>query len=245
MVCLGTLVAVIVLPLLALWLASPGTTAPFLDESGDELAGSIAESSELVLGGVSQFVLMRGKSTANPVLLLLHGGPGDPQAPLFHHYNRALDDHFIVVNWDQRGAGRSFHDSIPPETMTVEQLIADTHELTGYLMQRFSKTKIFLAGHSWGSYLGTKVVDRHPEDYWAYVGIGQVADQVRSETLSFRAVLSEARARGNAKAVEALEAVGPPEDGNYRGGIAGLGTERRWVREFGGAAHGKNNLESL
>jgi pimeloyl-ACP methyl ester carboxylesterase len=188
---------------------------------------------------------MRGRDTANPVLLLLHGGPGDPQAPQFRHYNAALEDDFIVVHWDQRGAGRSYSDSIPDATMTVDQLISDAHELTAYLKTRFSKRKILLAGHSWGSYLGLRIVDRFPDDYWAYVGIGRVANQQESEEISYQTVLDRARAVRNDLALEELEAIGPPERGRYQGGNAGLGRQRKWVREFGGAAHGKNNIEAL
>lgn len=146
----GALLVIVVVPLLVLWVWSPGTTAPFLDARGNVLSGSIAELTDVPLGGLPQFVLMRGRDTTNPVLLLLHGGPGDPQAPHSSYYNAALEEFFIVVNWDQRGAGRSYSDSIPEETMTIDQLISDTHELTVYLKARFSKRKIILVGHSWG-----------------------------------------------------------------------------------------------
>ena len=169
----------------------------------------------------------------------------DPQTAFFGRYNAALEEDFVVVHWDQRGAGRSYSDSIPVETMTADQLIEDAHELTAYLKTRFSKSKILLAGQSWGSYLGLRIVDRFPDDYWAYVGIGQVANQQVSEVRSYRMILDHARAVGNDRAIEELEELGPPERGRYRGGVAGLLTQRKWVREFGGAAHGKNNLESL
>ena len=241
----GALLVIVAVPLLVLWVLSPGTTAPFLDARGNVLSGSIAEITDVPLGGLPQFVLIRGRDTTNPVLLLLHGGPGDPQAPHSGYYNAALEEFFIVVNWDQRGAGRSYSDSIPEETMTIDQLIADTHELTVYLKARFSKRKIILVGHSWGSYLGLHVVDRFPDDYWAYVGIGQVANQQESEAVSYRAVLDHARTVGDDRAVRELEAIGPPERGRYPGGIDGLFRQRKWVREFGGAVHGKNNIEAL
>jgi pimeloyl-ACP methyl ester carboxylesterase len=115
----GALLVVVAVPLLVLWALGPGTTAPFVDARGNTLSGSIAEQTDVPLGGLPQFVLMRGRDTANPVLLLLHGGPSDPQAPQSGDYNAALEDHFIVVNWDQRGAGRSYSDSSPEETMTI------------------------------------------------------------------------------------------------------------------------------
>ena len=225
---------------------SPGATAPFSDSCGRVVAGSIAELSMLELGGVEQFVLIRGRSAKDPVLLLLHGGPGDAQTALFRYYNAALEDHFVVVNWDQRGAGRSFDPLADPVALSDEQILADAHELTAHLRERFGGRKIVLAGHSWGSYLGMLLAHRHPEDYAAYVGIGQVADQARSEALSYAFVLGRAGEEGQTRALSALRAIGPPDArGHYRGGLAGLGVERRWVREFGGAAHGKGNIGAL
>jgi hypothetical protein len=115
----GALLVVVAVPLLVLRALGPGTTAPFVDARGNTLSGSIAELTDVPLAGLPQFVLMRGRDTANPVLLLLHRGPGDPQAPQSGYNNAALEDHFIVVNWDQRGAGRSYSDSSPEETMTI------------------------------------------------------------------------------------------------------------------------------
>ncbi len=236
---------VLALALAVLWIWSPGTTSPILDEQGEEIAGSIAEIVDVPLGGLSQFVLIRGRDSSNPVLLLLHGGPGDPAAAQFLAYNGALENDFVVVHWDQRGAGASYSESIPDETMTVDQLVSDAHELTGYLQDRFAKSKIFLAGHSWGSYLGMRVVHRYPGDYYAFVGMGQVANQQESEARSYAAVLAEAKASGRSDAVQELEALGPPDRGRYAGGLVGLGRQRKWVREFGGAAYGRTNVGAL
>ncbi|MEN8182207.1 MAG: alpha/beta hydrolase [Myxococcota bacterium] len=241
----AALVLVIGLPLAALWAVSPGTTSPIRDGEKQSVPGSVAETLLLELGGLEQFVLIRGRDQTNPVLLLLHGGPGNPQAALFRAYNRELEDHFVVVNWDQRGAGRSYSNRVPAVSMTVEQLLADTRELTRYLMQRFGKRRILLLGHSWGSYLGIRAAQRHPEDYHAYVGVGQVADQQRSEERSYRAVLERARADGRGEAIRDLEQIGPPARGRYEEGLKGLGRQRRWVREFGGAAYGLCNREAL
>ena len=231
---------------IALRAVSPGTTAPFLDSAGSVRPGSVADAAMIELGGVLQFVLIRGRDTAKPVLLFLHGGPGDAQAPMSRYYNAALEEHFVVVNWDQRGAGRSFSSDTDPASLTEEQLLADGHELTGKLRERFGGRKILLAGHSWGSYLGMRLAHRHPEDYAAYVGIGQVANQRESEAQSYQFVLRRARETNSSKALEQLRALGPPDAaGRYRGGMSGLGVERRWVREFGGAAHGKGNLGTL
>lgn len=231
---------------LALVLASPGTTTPIRGPSGAVVPGSISEAGMTRLGGVDQFVLIRGRDASHPLLLLLHGGPGDAQGALFRYYNSALEDHFVVVNWDQRGAGRSYSRGLDPATLTEEQLLRDAAELTTRLRTRFGDRKLVLAGHSWGTYLGIRLAQRNPADFAAYVGIGQVADQAASEALSYAHVLERAESASRSGAVAALRAVGPPDaGGNYRGGLRGLGVQRRWVREFGGAVHGRRNLGAL
>ena len=92
-----------------------------------------------------------------------------------------LEKYFIVCYWDQRGAGMSFSRSLDPASMTIEQMVEDTRQMTEYLKQRFNQEKIFIMGHSWGSFLGIKTVEKYPENYWAYIGIGQVTNQIESE----------------------------------------------------------------
>jgi pimeloyl-ACP methyl ester carboxylesterase len=224
---------------------SPGTTDPIVDSSGNPLPNSIAESTMLELGGWEQFVLMRGWDTDNPILLLLHGGPGTPQAPLFNYYNQDLDEHFTLVNWDQRGAGRSYSAELPPETVNLEQLVEDTHELTQYLMQRFGKEKIYILGHSWGSYLAVRTVDLYPEDYYAYIGVGQIGNQRKSEMLSYDFVMNHAREINHVEAIQELEKLGAPVNGVYAGGMTDMLKQRVWVREFGGAIYNAEDFLSL
>ena len=206
---------------------------------------SIAAIEEIGLGGMKQCVILRGKNVHNPVLLFLHGGPGTPETAWLNHFNANLEDHFTVVAWEMLGGGKSYRPGIPPECMTVEQLIQDTHELTHYLQQRFQQAKIYLVGHSFGALLGTKTVQRFPHDYYAYVGVGQVAYTFESERISYQWALATAKARGNAKAVQDLEALGEPVNGAYKNGRAGLHKERKWVKEFGGALHGKSSMPLL
>jgi len=224
---------------------SPGKTPPITDGQGNIVPSSIAEMGYVNLGGMDQFILIRGRDVANPVLLLLHGGPGTPQTHLFNRFNSELENHFVVVNWEQRGAGKSYHPDIPSESMTVGQLIEDTHELTLYLKERFGKEKIFLLGHSWGAYLGIRTAASYPEDYYAYIGVGQVVDQQESEAVSYRKVLNLAKAAGNKKAIRELETAGPPVDGHYPGGTKTLVKLRRWWREFGGACKNPDDLFSI
>jgi pimeloyl-ACP methyl ester carboxylesterase len=206
---------------------------------------SIAAIEEINLGGMKQCVILRGKNVHNPVLLFLHGGPGTPETAWLNHFNANLEDHFTVVAWEMLGGGKSYRPGISPECMTLEQLIGDGHELTHYLQQRFKQEKIYLVGHSFGALLGTRIVQGFPQDYYAYVGIGQVANTFESERISYQWALATAKERGNVKAVQELEALGEPVNGTYKIGQAGTHKERKWVKEFGGAIHGKSSMPLL
>jgi len=136
--------------------------------------GSIAEISYLRLGGLDQWVMIRGESATNPLLILLHGGPGSGETPLFRHFNAALEKSFTVVYWDQRGAGKSFDRGIPRSSMTVEQFIADLDELVDAVRTRVGQNKVAIFGHSWGSALGVLYAGRFPDKVATYVGSGQI-----------------------------------------------------------------------
>src|SRR5260370_20120213 len=153
-----------------------GKAAPFLGPRGEPVPGSIAEITYLRLGGVDQWVMIRGESLANPPLILLHGGPGFSEMRLFRHFNAPLEKSFTVVNWDQRGAGKSFDRKIPRSSMTVEQFIADLDELVEAVRKRLRTGKVAIFGHSWGSALGVLYAARFPEKVAAYVGSGQIGD---------------------------------------------------------------------
>jgi pimeloyl-ACP methyl ester carboxylesterase len=188
-----------------LWRWSPGRPRPFLDAAGQVLAGSIAEKLRVKLNGVEQGMFIKGKDQANPVLLWVHGGPGMPDYFLGEQYPVGLEDLFTVVWWDQRGAGLSYRSDIPASTMTVEQFIADTLAVTDYLRERFDQDKIYLLGHSWGSFIGIQVAARAPERYRAYIGMAQMAHQLRSEMLAHAYMLAAYKDQGDMGMVRVLE----------------------------------------
>ena len=105
----------------------PGKTPPFRGRNGEILPGSVAEINYLRLGGLDQWVMIRGESLANPPLILLHGGPGFSEMRFFRHFNAPLEKSFTVVYWDQRGAGKSFARNIPRSSMTVGQFLSLIH----------------------------------------------------------------------------------------------------------------------
>lgn len=231
--------------ILASFILSCAGTPPIRGADGKRLPGSVSEIIKIKLGGVDQWILLRGQDTAKPVVLYLHGGPGGALMPLVRHYTGELERHAIMAVWDQRGAGKSYSKRIPPESMKIEQYLSDADELVCYLKKRFKKEKIHLIGHSWGSILGMKLIARHPGDFYSYVGIGQVVNnQYANERISWEYAYSQAKKYNNAQAIQELEEIGPPFEGFYKtdfeGGkftARGLWRQRKWLGNFGGILH--------
>jgi pimeloyl-ACP methyl ester carboxylesterase len=205
-----------------------GRTKPFVDPRGMPLPNSVAEARYLLIGGVKQWVMVRGRDVGNPLLVIVHGGPGSSETALFRTSNAALEEAFTVVYWDQRGAGRSL--SSPRESMTIARYVADLDELIDTLLARFGHRRVIVLGHSWGSAVGTLYATGAPAKVAAYVGVGQISNMLASETLSYRFALSEARRRGHRKAVRVLEAMGEPPLS-----VEAVMQQRRWLMTFGGA----------
>jgi pimeloyl-ACP methyl ester carboxylesterase len=193
----------------------------------------IAELKRVELSGYPQWLLIRGQDVSRPLLLFLHGGPGESNMWLAHHTMSELEKHFVCVNWDQRGAGRSFRPGPSLESMTIEQFVQDTTALIELLRARFGQQKVLLLGHSWGSVLAMKVAAARPDLLYAVIGMGQVVDMQRGEDLSYRYVLERARAEHNRKAMRALSQLG----GSDTYGKDSAFVQRRWLMHYGGMVH--------
>jgi pimeloyl-ACP methyl ester carboxylesterase len=193
----------------------------------------VATLEDVVLGGVEQSVLIRGRDVSRPVLLWLHGGPGAPMMPVAHLIGPDLEKHLVVVHWDQRGSGRSARAKVPPESLNIEQFLSDTHELIQLLRSRFEADRIYLLGHSWGSVLGLITAQRHPELLYAYVGMGQATSERRSEELGLEYVRKRARELGNEQALQELADLEPP----YLDDPHQVVVQRKWLSRFGGNFH--------
>lgn len=202
-----SIIGVLLIGLVVLGINSPGKLEQLKDKEGNIIVNSLAEKHFIEIGRIRQGFFLRSENPKNPVILFLHGGPGSPVFPLLYRYEvyERLEKYFTVCYWDQRGAGMSFSNSIDTATMTLEQMIEDTHEITEYLKNRFDQEKIYLMGHSWGSLLGIKVIEKHPESYLAFIGIGQVTNQVKSEKLAYDYMLQYAMEINDKKAVKNLE----------------------------------------
>jgi pimeloyl-ACP methyl ester carboxylesterase len=182
---------------------SPGTPRPFVNDRGKPLAGSISEKIKVNIGGVEQGMFIKGKNARNPVLLYLHGGM--PDYFLSVRYPTRLDEDSTVVWWEQRGSGLSYSADVHAESVNPEQLVSDTVEVTNYLRARFGREKIYLMGHSGGTFIGIQAAARAPELYHAYLGVAQMSNQLESERLAYDYMLQRFKADGNTKMVRRLE----------------------------------------
>jgi len=189
------------------------------------------------IGGIDQWVSIRGTDRRNPVLLYIHGGPGYVSMPMSWWFSRGWEEYFTVVQWDQRAAGKTYLLTDPATiapTLTRERMIADTEEMAAWVRRELGKDKIFVLGHSWGSFLGLQLAERHPEWLYAYIGVGQLIDGPESERRGWRFAIDAARREGNAEAVRELEAIAPYGAPVQTVPIKDIYVERKWVGYYGG-----------
>jgi proline iminopeptidase len=194
----------------SLWLSSCVNAANL--RVPNTIATPIQEARFLTLGGVEQWITIRGANRGNPVLLVVHGGPGDAQSSLRSTY-AVYEKDFTIVQWDQRGVGKTYakNPNSPPEPERVE---LDGIELAQYLCTYLAKKKILLLGHSWGSHLAVEMVQRRPELFAAYIGTGQVGSWRANVQAQFDFMLAKSRAANDRKKVELMEAIGTPDPNN-------------------------------
>src|SRR4051812_44685344 len=193
---------------------------------------AIDESQYVEIGGIQQWITIRGEDRNNPVLLFLHGGPGDATNPWGYAGFRLWLKRFTVVQWDQCGAGRTFgKNPDATQSITVARMTQDGLELADLLRKRLRKDKIILVGHSWGSILGVRMVKARPDLFYAFVGTGQVADPKKSYTVAYEQLVRNAEALKDERALRELREVGPPPYSDGRG----YGVQRKWSNFFEGA----------
>jgi len=199
------------------------------EQSSIKSKNGIHSLESMSLGGIDQWILIRGWDQSHPVLLYLHGGPG---APLFPNARRigfktGLEKKYVMVYWEQRGTGKSYSLSIPGESMTIDQFISDTYNLSKYLIRRFKVKKIYLVGRSWGSLIGLLTVRSHPELFHAFVGIGQLVQPLANDSLSYKYTLQLAKSYADSAELEEIKSIGyPPYSLNK------IMLQRKWLTKF-------------
>lgn len=216
---------ILLVGILFLW---PARTPPFRNPDGSIPGNSIASLERILLGGVEQAILIRGRDKARPLVLFIHGGPGMPMMFLAYKFQKRLEDHFLVAHWDQRGAGKSYSKKVPVESMNVEQILTDTHHLILYLKKRFGKRRIYVVGHSWGSYIGIITAWRRPELLHAFIGMGQVVDSGRSGLIQDEFIQRRSVDTDQVQALEDLKKFGAD-------------AREKWLFRFGAELHGETN----
>jgi pimeloyl-ACP methyl ester carboxylesterase len=206
----------------------------------------IDEARAVEIGGIRQWITVRGRDRRNPILLVIHGGPAAPELPNRYLFEPPWTDYFTVVEWDQRGAGKTFALNDPAAvapTMHVARFVSDAEELTAYLRKTYARQKIFVIAHSWGTVIGLALAERRPDWLYAYIGVGQIIDMREGERVGYAWVLDQARNADNAQAVKELTAIAPYPEPDGALPIDKINVERKWSVHFGGLAHGRQNFD--
>lgn len=207
---LFTLLVVALLAALVLGSQWTAHTPPILGADGKPLPNSIASLEKIELGGVDQWLIIRGYDINKPVLLFLSGGPGASEAARVLRFNSELEKHFVVVIWEQRGCGKSYPSLNPKADLTVDQYTSDIIELTDILRERFDEEKIYLVGHSWGTIIGVRAAQQRPDLFHAYVGTAQMVDVLETDQMIYDLVLEHSQKTSDGDFVKTLETQGPP-----------------------------------
>ncbi len=226
-----------------LLLVSPGKIEPYVDAKVKPLSGSISEKIVIEIGGVHQGMFIKSKNVHNPILLYVHGGPAFPNYFLIDKFKPGLEDSFTVCYWEQRGGGLSYSPEVTLESMNYDQLAADAIEVTNYLRKRFQKEKIYIMAPSGGTPIALLAVQREPNLFLAYIGMGQVTNQSESEKLAYAYMLDHYKKSGNQSRVTELNRFKVLEaDSNiisfYKSGI-----RDKYMHELGiGTMHKMNSV---
>ncbi len=198
--------------------------------------GGIQESYKTKIGGIDQWLNVRGQDRDNPLILFVHGGPAAPVTPTMWQFQRPIEEYFTVANWDQRGAGKTYGEADPEQvapTIRIERYVDDAIEVAEHLRKRYGKRKIILMGHSWGTIVGMGAALKRPDLFHAYVGIGQVISTRENERISFEYALAQAKLHKNAEALKELESIAP-YPGDQPITRERIIVARKWPQHYGG-----------
>jgi pimeloyl-ACP methyl ester carboxylesterase len=207
----------------------------------------IEKTQAVKIGGIEQWISVRGADRRNPVLLMLHGGPGYVAMPTSWYFQRGWEEYFTVVQWDQRGAGKTYAANDPDKvapTMTRARMLADAEEMVAWLRKEFGKQRIYVLGHSWGSSLGIELAQRHPDWLHAYIGIGQITDAPESERRGWRFAMDAAKKENNLEAVRELASIAPYAAPGKQVALKDLYLQRKWLGRYGGAVYGRTGFDA-
>lgn len=200
--------ALIILP------PSNGKIPAFKDEKGNVIPNSISEKTWIDVDDSKIGLIIVGENKDNPVLLFCGGGPGIPEYLLESFYGSALIKNFVVVYFDYRGTGLSYK-KVDSDEMNTERYLKDVEFITDYLRNRFAKEKIYLMGHSFGTYIGLNSANNHPEKYHAYLAVSQIVNQKESELIAYDYMLKEYKKNNNKSMVSKLKKYNITDEEDY------------------------------
>lgn len=196
----------------------------------------IQESYKATIGGIGQWLNVRGQDRNNPIILFVHGGPAAPITPTMWEFQRPIEEYFTVVHWDQRGAGKTYLETEPDKvapTIRIERYVDDAIEVAEHVRKRYGKRKLVLVGHSWGTIVGMGAALKRPDLFHAYVGIGQVINTRENERISYEYAVEQAKLHKNEEALKDLASIAP-----YPGTGAitreRIIVARKWPQHYGG-----------
>ena len=173
--------------------------------------GQPIDTTEIVnIGGIRQFISIKGGDRKAPVLLFLHGGPGRSLMPFADKFTNKLQQKFVVVQWDQREVGETLKLNTSTAPLSVGLLKSDTHEVVEYLLKRFGRKKLYLVGHSFGTVLGFYIADKYPQLLYAYIPISPVVDQIKSNHLTLAMLQKQAKKDNNTQELKELATIKIP-----------------------------------
>ncbi|HNR07699.1 MAG TPA: alpha/beta hydrolase [Saprospiraceae bacterium] len=205
----------------------------------DTASVTVNEQTFLELGGEKQYVEITGTTPDKPVLLFLHGGPGWPQTPHLRYFNAGISDSMTLVAWEQRGCGKSYMQNPAAQNMSLERIVEDGHELTLWLKEKFWKDRIYLAGFSWGSVVGLKLIEKYPEDYAAYFGIAQVLNIRQSIKRSRIWIAEQARGKDDIQTLRVLDQLEKGDTSLCKGELNCFLKQHELLSKYGGAIFSK------
>jgi len=182
------------------------------------------------IGGIQQWVTASGRDCANPVVLILHGGPGNPITPYAKSLYGSWEKDFTIVHWDQRGAGKTYGANKPSEDepLTLEQMRDDGIAVTEYILKKYGKRQVGLIGASWSSILGVYMIKARPELFEAYVGAAQLVSYKENPISTYNKLLTLVRKANDSESLGKLEALGTPPWTDPRS----FGIMRRVIRKY-------------
>jgi len=203
----------------------------------------VQETYKARIGGIEQWINVRGQDKSNPMILFVHGGPASPAMPTTWQWQRPIEEYFTVAHYDQRAVGKTLRANDKEAvagTLRIDRFVDDAIEVAEHLRAKYKKDKLIIVGHSWGTIVSTRAVLKRPDLFYAYVGIGQIANIRENERISFDFGVEQAKKHNNTEALKEMETIAP-YPGNEPITRQRIIIARKWPQYYGGLSAYKND----